>query len=112
MLELYRLVDWLLGLPENLQRDFRRQVANDEASKNMPYVTSIERMAREEGLNEGRAHGVTDMLVRQLRRGWPSMSSEMEGRIRALPGAELDNLALALLDFSSLAELESWLASR
>jgi len=41
ILELYRLIDWLLRLPAGLEREFKQQVKTYEESKIMPYVTSI-----------------------------------------------------------------------
>jgi flagellar biosynthesis/type III secretory pathway protein FliH len=56
-LELYRLIDWLLVLPEGLARQFKQQLMSYEQSQVMPYVSSIERTAKEEGHAEGRAEG-------------------------------------------------------
>ncbi len=46
ILELYRLVDWLMRLPDGLEREYREQVREYERSKTMPYVTSIQRLGR------------------------------------------------------------------
>ena len=50
--QLFRLIDWLMDLPPELQQDFREELAQWEEEQRMPYVTSIERLAR-----EGRASG-------------------------------------------------------
>ena len=62
ILELYRLIDWLMWLPEGLAVAFRRQVIQYEAEKSMPYVTSTERLARAEGRQEGRQEDILDIL--------------------------------------------------
>jgi hypothetical protein len=54
ILELFRLLDWLLKLPMENEAEFRQQLDNYEKTKVMPYVTSIERLAKEEGREEGR----------------------------------------------------------
>ena len=79
VLELYRLVDWLVGLPPELERDFKRQVRDYEESKVMPYVTSIERMAKEEGRSEGWTQG--------LEKGLEKGREEGPGRDRTAPFA-------------------------
>jgi hypothetical protein len=104
ILELYRLVDWLLRLPEGLEQDFKQRVRTYEQSKIMPYVTSIERLAR--------AEGGAEVILRLLRHRWKSLAPVMEQRIRALPSEQLENLAEAVLDFGSPSELEAWLAAR
>ena len=57
VLELFRLIDWLLHLPEEQRIEFRRELIEYEASKHMPYITSIEEMGRQEGRQEGRREG-------------------------------------------------------
>jgi len=41
ILELYRLIDWLMKLPPGLEARFRQQVCEYERQQNMPYVTSM-----------------------------------------------------------------------
>ena len=59
--KLFRLIDWLMRLPEELEREFMVEVGRIEKEKHMPYVTSVERLARqdgrEEGLKKGREEG-------------------------------------------------------
>ena len=62
VLELYRLLDWLMRLPDGLDREYKEKVREYEQSKTMPYVTSIERLGREEGRVEGRVEGRADAL--------------------------------------------------
>ncbi|NJL41859.1 MAG: hypothetical protein HC899_38220 [Leptolyngbyaceae cyanobacterium SM1_4_3] len=57
ILELFRLLDWMMRLPNELEIQFRDEVRRFEEEKNMQYVTSIERIGREEGLLEGRQQG-------------------------------------------------------
>lgn len=55
--ELFRILDWILVLPEQLQQQFREDVHQYEQEKRMPYLSSLERMALEEGLEKGREQG-------------------------------------------------------
>ncbi|MFB1490953.1 MULTISPECIES: DUF4351 domain-containing protein, partial [unclassified Thiocapsa] len=57
ILELFRVLDWLLQLPEGLEREFKRELIAFEEQANMPYITSIERLSRQEGHQEGRQEG-------------------------------------------------------
>ncbi len=50
--ELFRFIDWLLVLPEDMTKSFRRQIDELKQESRMKYVTSIERLARREGLRE------------------------------------------------------------
>lgn len=51
--QMYRIIDWLLELPKELQTKLRNEMYTFEKEKKMPYITSTERMAREEGLQQG-----------------------------------------------------------
>ncbi len=51
--ELFRLIDWLMELPPPLAEVFRQDVDKIQEEKRMPFVTSIERAARREGMRLG-----------------------------------------------------------
>ena len=56
--QLFRVVDWMMALPPELDESFRSEFARFEEARGMPYVTSVERLAREEGRQEGLQKGV------------------------------------------------------
>jgi hypothetical protein len=56
--ELFRLVDWIMDLPDDLEEAFRSDVSQFEEEKHMRYLSSIERLARNEGLREGLLEGI------------------------------------------------------
>lgn len=58
ILELFRLIDWLIQLPEDLAVEFRRELVEYEQQQRMPYITSIEELGRREGWQEGRQEGL------------------------------------------------------
>lgn len=60
--QLYRLIDWLLDLPAELEQQLRHDLHEYQEELRMPYVTSIERLAREEGREEGRQEGFVEAL--------------------------------------------------
>jgi len=55
---LYRVIDWLLELPADRELSFREELRKIEEINNMPYITSVERLAREEGLEQGLEQGL------------------------------------------------------
>jgi len=52
ILELFRFIDWLMELPEDMERQFQDELTEITEEKKMPYMTSIERLARKEMLLE------------------------------------------------------------
>ena len=49
ILELFRLIDWIINLPKNWQTKFDQDLNEFEEERKMPYLTSIERSALERG---------------------------------------------------------------
>ena len=62
------------------------------------------------GLEEGRQAEAAAMTLRLLQRRCGPLPSDQQQRIQALPLAELEALADALLDFQGIADLSAWLA--
>ena len=53
ILELFRFIDWLMALPENLELRFSEEIMRYEEEKQMPYITSIEQIGIEKGIQQG-----------------------------------------------------------
>jgi hypothetical protein len=68
IINLYRFLDWLMNLPEDLERQFQVELDQFEESRSMKYVTSIERMSLERGRQEGRQDKVREIVLRLLNR--------------------------------------------
>lgn len=68
---------------------------------------------KEEGRNEGRHEGEIDasrqLVTRLLRRRWPDLSPSVAASVQKLSVPQLQDLAEALWDISSVKELENWL---
>ena len=108
VLELFRLIDWLMTLPEGLEIAFRQQLINLEQEKAMPYVTSIERLGREEGRQEGRQEEAASLMVRLARKRFPGFRAADEAALRQLPLHSLETLSEVLLDFGGIDDLRRW----
>ncbi|MCF7992538.1 MAG: hypothetical protein K9M02_19015 [Thiohalocapsa sp.] len=57
ILELFRVLDWMLRLPPALEDAFIQELTDFEEQAKMPYVTSAERVGHKRGLQEGRQEG-------------------------------------------------------
>lgn len=51
---LFKYIDWMMTLPRELEDSFWQEVHDYEQEKRMPYITSVERIGMEKGLNQGR----------------------------------------------------------
>lgn len=115
ILELYRFLDWLMTLPVELEQRFRLDLEQIETEVKMRYVTSIERLAmqegreegREEGLEEGRQAGMREMVAETLRTRFGEVPEEVIGRINQIQDIEvLKMLQRQAVLADTLAEFE------
>jgi Domain of unknown function (DUF4351) len=107
VLDLFNFIDWVLVLPKRLEADFWTELQAYEEERRMPYITSVERIGYERGQQEGRQALIMKLLKRQLQVA--ALPDAMQTRIQALAIAQLEDLGEALLDFTNLADLTTWL---
>ncbi|MBD2625524.1 Rpn family recombination-promoting nuclease/putative transposase [Trichormus variabilis] len=69
--------------------------------------TRVYREIKEEGVEEA----TVNLVIRQLTKRFGELSVEIRAAISALPLPVLEDLSEALLDFTSLADLQGWLAA-
>jgi hypothetical protein len=91
----------VLGLNDSFSQRFERELLELEESLNMPYVTSVERIAE--------ARGAVGILLRLLAKAHGPLPEDFADRIRDLPFGRMEALSENLLEFRSLADLQAWL---
>jgi hypothetical protein len=78
----------------------------------MEYITSWEEKGIKQGIEQGRADEARRIVLGQVRRRVGPLPGSTEARLEALTLPQLEALSEAVLDFTSLADLEDWLARR
>ena len=118
ILELYRILDWLLALPAPLEREFVERVARFEEENRMPYVTSAERVGMEKGLEQGREQGREqgleqgrlEALQLVLASRWGTLPQGLAERLRAAAaGPRFGEVATQAARAPSLEAFSAWL---
>jgi hypothetical protein len=89
-----------LNVGQNLTTDERALAMN---------LTPVYEKWRQETLDEGRQEGELTFARRLITRRFGTIAPETEAKISTLTLMQLEELGEALLDFSSLADLEQWL---
>ncbi len=69
ILSLFRLIDWMMWLPKEQTFEFRTLLCEYERKNLMPYITSIEQLGREEGLQKGIEKGLQQGIEKGLQQG-------------------------------------------
>lgn len=84
--QLFRLLDWILVLPDDLQEQFREEIYQYEKEKKMPYLSSLERRGLEEGLKqgreEGRAEGLREAIAMDLKAKFGQSGGKLMPQVR------------------------------
>ncbi|MDJ0617937.1 MAG: Rpn family recombination-promoting nuclease/putative transposase [Calothrix sp. MO_192.B10] len=74
--------------------------------------TRVYREIKEEGIKEGIKEGLQrekSLVIRLLTRRVGELPQQVRQQVESLPVEQLENLGEALLDFSSMADLQTWL---
>jgi len=77
ILNLFRFIDWIMGLPDALERQYYQEIVTFEEDMKMPFMTIAERIGLEKGLEQGEKQGEKRGEKRGLNKG------EIIGEIRA-----------------------------
>jgi hypothetical protein len=110
ILELFRLMDWVLPLSGPWSIEFSQELEAFEESLHMPYITSIEQMGltrgreegRQEGRREGRQEGRQEGRVLALR---DAVREALEARF----GLVSPGIALRIEQEGNVETLRHWL---
>ncbi|MGO9464891.1 MAG: Rpn family recombination-promoting nuclease/putative transposase [Isosphaeraceae bacterium] len=88
---LFRFLDAIMVLPRELEKALSVDLAELEKERTMPYVTSIERIAREEARSEAKVEALLRFLTKRFK---TSVPAELEASIRST---------------NDLAKLDAWI---
>jgi hypothetical protein len=80
LLEFFSVIDWLMRLPDVLTVQFHQHIASYEREKEMRYVTSIEQIGFENGMQQGieagKLSGLVEAVQGLIRRKFPDVDEE------------------------------------
>ena len=104
-------IDNYLRLSAEEMQQYERAFAKltpEEQESTMGLVSSWEL----KGIEKGRQEGKEKLVVRLITKRFGSVPSQVTERLDQMTSEQLDELGEALLDFTSLADLNTWLAQR
>ncbi|MFM2430488.1 MAG: hypothetical protein RLZZ511_1701 [Cyanobacteriota bacterium] len=91
-------LDWLLVLPKPLETAFWQEIKTYEQERKVAYITSVQRIGREEGRQEGMADLVCEQVYAQL----GDLPADLRTQIEQLEPEQIKALGRSLLKFSKL----------
>ncbi|MFN7527145.1 MAG: DUF4351 domain-containing protein [Dolichospermum sp.] len=96
-------------MPKELQQGLVAKIKHLEEENQMPFISPTEELAMERGVERGIEQGEQQLIFRQLNRRIGGIESSFIETIRTLTIDQLELLGEALLDFSTVTDLEQWL---
>ena len=103
---LFKLIDWLMELPQPLADEFWNELKQHEEKEHMPFITTPERYGRIEGLTQGLNQGLTQARLEDIeaivRHRFPDASSQLLSEIRQIQDHE--QLKKVLLAAATVAD--------
>ncbi|NEP12368.1 MAG: DUF4351 domain-containing protein [Symploca sp. SIO2C1] len=108
VLNLFHFIDWVMKLPKGLEEAFLQEITEYEKERNMPYITSAERIGMERGRQEGRQEEAQKLLLRLLERRFTLsvVPTEVQYRLQKLSVEQLEELLDVALTVDSLEQLK------
>ena len=98
IINLFVVLDWLMKLPEWLNKEIWHEIEIYEEGKKMQYITSVERI----GINKGRVEGESKLLRRLLERRFGSLPAWASGKINSAAEQDLESWGDAVLTADTL----------
>jgi hypothetical protein len=105
ILDLFRFIDWVLELPEDLEIRFEAELEQLEEERRMRYVTSIERRGIEKGLQQGLQQEASLLLKKLLNRRFGELPAWVEERLANASREELEYWVERVLEAQRLEEV-------
>lgn len=102
VLDLYRILDWMMHLPDDLEREFWGDVLTVEENEEMTYVTSFERIGFGRGFDKGLVEGELRVFQRVLGKKFGELPVWVEQRLEGAQEADLLAWTDAVLTADSL----------
>lgn len=116
IVQLFRFIDWIMKLPEVESQLFWHDLAVYEKEAKMPYVTSVEKIGFQKGIQQGIdlgrkqgiQHGETLAIARMVARKFGESMDEIRQLIGKLPPEKLEEITDQVFELDSFEEFRAW----
>ncbi|MCK0506470.1 DUF4351 domain-containing protein [Aromatoleum anaerobium] len=113
ILRLFSVLDWMMQLPKALEAKLWQDIEDIEGERKVRYVTSVERLAIERGMQKGMEKGLEQGIVkgegtilrRLLTRRFGPLPQNVLDRLARADSEQLETWADRVIDAASLDEV-------
>ena len=83
VLGLYRFIDMVMTLPEELEEEYHEEVLREEEVREMPYITTAERIGMRKGLKQGMLEDAREMVLEALEERFGVVPEDVKDLVRS-----------------------------
>ena len=105
ILELYRFIDWIMVLPDEMERDFTEKITKFSEERKMRYVTNIERFGIEKGIEKGIKKGEYKIVLSLLTARFGELPEWAEKKLEQAAAKDLENWGIRLLSANNIEDV-------
>ncbi len=102
---LYTFIDYVLDLPPMLERTFIKTIKDYEDENNMHYITSAERLGKEDGIKQGLQQGKKQIIQFLLEEKFGNLHSEYVAQIEMATSKQIEQMCRVALKASNIEEV-------
>lgn len=108
VIRLFDFIDWVMGLPEELEEQLWTEIQKIEEEGKMEYISSVERIGIKRGIQQGMQQGTMKLLSRQIARRFQVSPDSVQPMFAGLTTEQLEELGERFVDAESLDEIRGW----
>ena len=109
IIDLFAFIDWIMRLPKELEKSLWQEVQKIEEVKKMAYVTSVQRIGREEGREEG-IEGFQRLLSKQFSRKFQLEPESLIGLFEDLSMEQMEKLGARIFEAGNIEDVKVWIS--
>ena len=89
VLGLYRFIDMVLSLPGGLEEEYHEEILREEEVREMPYITTAERIGMRKGLEQGMLEDAREMVLEALEERFGEVPGALEEVVKSQDDREI-----------------------
>ena len=114
VVQLFRLIDWMMVLPEELQQEFTQELRLYQEDRSMPFLSRVEldaqRRGIQQGIQEGTLQNAREAVLEVLEARFEAVSPTVSEAVNKIVDvAVLKRLLRQAISISSVAEFQQLL---
>ena len=98
IIDLFQVIDWMMRLPKELERQLWQNIHEFEEHGKMQYISSVECIGMEKGMEKGKLEAEQYTLRRQISRRFKTLPAWVDERIEKADQGELEQWLDNIID--------------